>query len=203
MARLPVNCLTFNCFLDMKDFPFSVEVLLGYHCCGRGEYAEGFGTVSLEDEQVDQLVALIRESGLKTDIDELGVKEKLPEVYDALDCAYSDAAEEAFYSHTIIAGYYNGDFDEPEELMQNVEMDGLFKFETEEEFPDEASYQDAKDEAFLEWKDAYLDSLDDDKKMAFILKYYPSASEGDGDGLYDYEVEIPQGIIALARGEGA
>ena len=48
---------------DMKRFDFTIEICLGLHCNGVGEYAEGKGSVALEDDQVEQLVALIKENG--------------------------------------------------------------------------------------------------------------------------------------------
>ena len=35
-----------------------MEICLGYRCNGVGEYAEGEGSVSLEDNQVEQIVAV-------------------------------------------------------------------------------------------------------------------------------------------------
>lgn len=42
----------------MKRFDFTIEICLGYRCNGVGEYAEGEGSVSLEDNQVEQIVAV-------------------------------------------------------------------------------------------------------------------------------------------------
>ena len=47
----------------MKEFNISVEICLGYHCCGSGEYITGDGVVMLEDEQVSRLVSIIQENG--------------------------------------------------------------------------------------------------------------------------------------------
>ena len=72
----------------MKKFDFTIEICLGYHCNGVGEYAEGEGCVSLEDNQVEQLVALIKENGGETDVEKLGLKEKCPEIYQLQALAY-------------------------------------------------------------------------------------------------------------------
>ncbi len=97
----------------MKQFDLTIEIFLGQHCNGACEYAEGKGSVELEDSQVDQLVALIKEHGGETNVEALGLEEKYPEIYKALDCASYDAACEANYRHWLIEGYLCGYF-EPE-----------------------------------------------------------------------------------------
>ena len=81
----------------MKKFNFTIEFCLGYRCNGVGEYAEREGIVSLEDNQVEQLVSLIKENGGETDVEKLGLKENFPEIYQALDYASYDAASYANY----------------------------------------------------------------------------------------------------------
>ena len=99
---------------DMKRFNFTIEICLGYRCNSVGEYAEGEGIVSLEDNQVEQLVALIKENGGETDVEKLGLKEKFPEIYQALDYASYDAASYANYKHWLIEGHLCGYFEIPE-----------------------------------------------------------------------------------------
>ena len=69
---------------------------------------------------------------------------------------------------------------------------------------DEEDLEDAKDEAYCEWKDEYIDSLSEDELYAFLLKYYSHVWD-DCDDMEpgEYEVEIPDGIIELATGKGA
>lgn len=95
----------------MKTYDFTIEICLGLHCNGVGEYAEGKGNVTLEDNQVEQLIALIKENGGETDVEKLGLKEKCPEIYKALDYASYDAASYANYKHWLIEGHLCGYFE--------------------------------------------------------------------------------------------
>lgn len=98
----------------MKRFDFTIKICLGFYCGGSGEYAEGKGCVKLEDAQVEQLVALIKENGGETDVEKLGLKEKFPEIHEALDYASLEAARRANYKHWLIEGHLCGYFDIPE-----------------------------------------------------------------------------------------
>ena len=182
----------------MKKFAFTVEICLGYHCCGSPEYEEGEGTVELEDSQVDQLVALIREHGGETDPEEIGLEESYPDIYGALEEAYSDAARKAEYRHWVISGYENGYLEEPEDLMESLEKAGLFQYS-----PDSGEDEEAREEAFSEWLDNYLDSLSEVELVSFLETYYSDSLEDIETGLAEYEVGIPKGIIELADGGNA
>ena len=186
----------------MKDFDFCVEVCLGYHCNGCGEYAYGDGTVRLGDEQVDRLVAIIRENSGETDVEALGLAEKCPDIYEALDNAYWAAAEEACHRHWVIYGFENGFLEEPDDLMESLEEAGLFLYEPElcESDEEEEVDEDAKADAFAEWLDEYVDSLSESEKVSFIETYY-GGLEDDGDAaMGDYVIEIPDEIIKMALG---
>lgn len=98
----------------MKRFDFTIEVCLGMHCNGTGEYDEVQGYVELEDSQVEQLVALIRENGGETDVEKLGLQEKYPEIFKKIDDACCDAAGYANYKHWLIEGHLCGYFEIPE-----------------------------------------------------------------------------------------
>ena len=69
--------------MNMNTFDFSIDICLGYHCFGGGEYTTGEGKLQLDDASLEKLVALIRESGGKRDIEALSLSERLPEVYSA------------------------------------------------------------------------------------------------------------------------
>ena len=98
----------------MKRYDFTIEICLGLHCNGVGEYVEGKGSVALEDDQVERLVSLIKENGGETDVEKLGLKEKCPEIFKALDYASYDAACDANYKHWLIEGHLCGYFEIPE-----------------------------------------------------------------------------------------
>lgn len=193
----------------MAEFSISTEICLGYHCCGSGEYTEGSGTVELSEEQVRKLVSLIRENGGETDIEVLGLEDKLPDVYEALSEAYGAIVLAAARNHWLIEGYWNRCFDEPEGLMERLEGEGIFKFEPDinmmreelglddDEDPDEDDLEDAKREAFDEWLDDYVSGLDD--QAAFLEEYYGADVDEGYPDEYQYETAIPSEIVAMAN----
>lgn len=76
------------------------------------------GTVRLTDEEVGILIRLIREKGT-TDIQQLGLIETYPALYETLRCAYYDMTYIAVRNHRLWEGYDNGWFDyDEEELME-------------------------------------------------------------------------------------
>ena len=77
----------------MNTFDFSIDICLGYHCFGGGEYTTGEGKLQLDDASLEKLVALIRESGGERDIEALSLSERLPEVYSVI----TEAAHELEY----------------------------------------------------------------------------------------------------------
>ncbi len=184
----------------MQEFEFSVEIFLGRHCCGREEYVTAEGSLTLDDDQVDQLVALIKENNGETDIEALDLETKYPEIYEALEDAYIDEASEACYRHWVIEGYENGYLDEPDNLMETLEQAGLFKYEIDpDDFDmDEDELEEEKEEAFNEWLNDYLNALDEDELISFLETYYDLEFDGTA-GDYDYTVEIPQEIADLAN----
>ena len=184
----------------MKEFGFSVEICLGYHCCGCGEYITGEGVLQLEDEQVNRLVTLIRENNGETDMEALGLEAKCPDVYEALEEAYSDAVGVASYRYWLINGFVCGYYEEPDNLMPSLEAAGLFHYEPDPadlEGLDEDEIKWAKEDAFHEWLDSYFDSLSEDDQVLFLEKYYEDVVTDAGPGCYSYELEIPRGIIDL------
>ena len=185
----------------MKEFNISVEICLGYHCCGSGEYITGDGVVMLEDEQVSRLVSIIQENGGETNMDKLDLMVKCPDIYEALDNACSEVVNEATYRFWLINGFECGYYDEPEGFMKSMEEAGLFRYQPkpdELEEMDEEELEDAKDIAFHEWLDTYFESLGEDDQVSFIETYFADAI-GDVDaGACDYTMEIPSEITAQA-----
>ena len=76
----------------MKEFDFSFEIFLGRHCCGIEEYATAEGSITLDDDQVDRLVALIKDNNGETDIEVLDLETKNPEIYETLEDVYPEDA---------------------------------------------------------------------------------------------------------------
>ena len=148
--------------------------------------------VSLNDIQINELVNLIREKGGETDIEVLNLESRLPDVYEALDEAYSVAASNACFREWAIEGFKNGYFEDPEDLMERIVRDGLFSYDEDE---DEDEY-----DAFYDWLSEYFKSLDDDGKMSFLGTYYLDAlNDYEPEGDAEYEIEIPVEIVALAK----
>lgn len=193
----------------MKSFNFSTEVCLGYHCSGCGEYVNAYGSFSLEDEEVDALVQLIRDYGGETDIEKLDLKGALPKVYETIRDAYDNAVAKATTDHWILEGYLNGYFEENDGVMEALEEQGLFKFEPDlaalredlgldedDELTDE-DIEEEKEDAFEEWKDEYFDSLSEVEQISFIKSYY-NADVDNGTEDYEIKPEIPTEIVVLA-----
>ncbi|MBO7561936.1 MAG: hypothetical protein J6T04_03500 [Bacteroidales bacterium] len=163
--------------------------------------------VELSDEEVQSLLELIKEKG-STDPETLNLEEELPEVFEKLDDACRSAAHHAAYMNWAIDLFENNDFDDPEDLIERCEADGLFKFEPEDidDFKDEDGnideymLEDAKNEEFDDWLNNYFESLDDQGKLKFLEKYYTEELFNLNDGAmdYTYEVELPDEIMELA-----
>ena len=196
----------------MQSFDFSTEVCLGFHCSGCGEYVDAEGSFTLEDEDVNALVQLIRDHNGETDIEALDLENALPNVYETIREAYRDAVAEATMNFWILNGYLNGAFEENDGIMDALEEEGLFKFEPDldairenlgldedDEISDD-DIEEAKEQAFEEWKDEYFDSLSEDDQISFIESYYCVDVDNSTDD-YEITLEIPQEIVELAPKE--
>lgn len=171
----------------------------------------GESAVELSDEEVAILVNLIKENDT-TDVEELKLKEKYPDIYEKLDDAYLDMAYRAEETHWLWEGYNNGYFEyDTDELMEYCEQECGFTFEFKpEEYFDEddleyykedpESYEDeiydVKCEAFNEWLDDYVSGLSDDEARDFFYNHMDANLDLDN---VEYEVEIPQAIIKMAE----
>lgn len=198
----------------MKQYTIEGEICLGMACAGSGVYEYYTATVELEDEQVEQLVELIRENDGETDVVALDLEDELPEVYETLQEAISDAACEAAFRHWALYGFADGAFDEPDDLMERLEEDGHFKYNAEEyleskkelgedEYEEYSEYDEdeLKDEAFSEWFDEYYNSLSEDEQYEFLKEYYTDNLDGIDVSDTEYEVVIPDEIIRMAEEE--
>ena len=191
----------------MPIFNIFTEHSLGFSHSGEVT-CSGNGEVELSEEEVQQLVNLIKENNGETDVEALGLEEKYPDIYEQLDEAFRDAAYHAEYCHWVIAGYENGWYEvDTDETMAKCEEHYGFKFNPEdhkdedldEEDMDDDYFEDAKSEAFDEWVEAYRSTLDEEQEVAFLADVFCLEPEIDA---VDYEVELPPDIIKMAR-EGA
>ena len=167
--------------------------------------AEGEGTVELSDEEVQQLIDLIRENGGETDVDKLNLQEKYPEIYETLDEAYRETAMQAEYNHWVIEGYENGWYEtDLKEMVKKCEEEYGFHFEYDpKDYMDEEGtevdedllYDDLQD-AFYEWVSKYRGPLDEQEDAEFLSDVFCLEPEVDD---VDYDVKIPPAIIKMAN----
>ena len=190
----------------MSTFNFQCEISLGWSHCGEVTTA-GNGSVELTDEEVKTLVNLIRESGT-TDVNQLQLSQKYPEIYGKLNNAYYAAAKRADALHWMWDGYNNGyyEYDE-EEVMAYCEDHCGYAYEPEGwELPDELDLeedeeqQETKLQHFREWLDDYLRMLPDEEAFDFFVNHL-EAEVDMSDFTSDFEVCIPDAILQLAQEE--
>ena len=173
----------------------------------------GESAVELSDEEVDILVKLIKEKNT-VNVDELDIATTHPDLYEKLDDAYCEMANDAEELHWLWEGYNNGYFEyDSEKLMNYCERELGFKFEYDEkdyylddpedleegEEPDidEDQIEEDKNDAFSEWLDDYVNGLSDKEAKSFFYEHMNADLDMDG---VDYSVEIPEAIIKKALG---
>lgn len=199
----------------MPYFTIDFETVLGISHSGEVT-AEGEGTVELTDEEVQQLIDLIRENGGETNVEKLNLEEKYPEIYEMLDEAYHDAASSAAFREWAIEGYECDYFNEPDDFKKAVLAAGLFgyKFEMIEQYREDCGLdkddeidQDELEEyledegldTFYDCVSKYYNSLDEDGRLDFIERFYAEALEDWDSSGVDYVVIIPPAIIKMAK----
>lgn len=190
----------------MTSFPIGTESILGISHSGEVT-AEGEGTVALTDEEVQQLINLIRENGGETDVETLKLEEKYPEIYSKLDDAFREVARHAEYIHWVNEGYDNGWYDlSVDEISERCEELG-FHFEydpddfcDEDGEIDEDALEEAKSDALDEWVDEYRSHLSDYDAALFLAEVF-DLEPNDAVFDYEYSVEIPQEIIDMANAD--
>ena len=187
----------------MGTYDFDCSSFLGMSHCG-SVTADGTGTVELTDEEAAALVALMKEKD-SSDVEEIGLKETLPEIYEKLDAAFHEAAFNAEKDHWMWEGYHNRYFEyDTEELMEYCEENCGFDFGyddmdylNEDGGLDVDAVMEAKEEAFEEWLEEYLIELDTEERHRFFEEQMHAELDCDEMGC-EYEIEIPQAIIDMA-----
>lgn len=197
--------------MDMKEFIIRTEEFLGCHCNGCGEYAEGEGMVNLTEEQVQQLVDLIKANGGSTDVAAIGLGEKLPEVYAALDEAYREVALQANYAHWILEGFENGWIEQPEGLMDQLIEEGVFESGLdldelrsdlgldEDEEIDEEDLEEARKDEFNTWLYNHTLLMSSEELVQFVEDYFGDAIFDWDPSEVEYEVKIPEEVVELSK----
>lgn len=191
----------------MPVFNIFIEKSLGFSHSGE-VCASGDGNVELTDIEVQELVDLIREKGVETDVEKLGLEERYPEIYKKLDEACGEIAHNAEYHHWIVEGYENGYYEiSTDEAIEKCEEQYGFEYEFdmekfleenpdyEEEDIDEDVIDEAKEEAFKQWVGEYRSKLDDYHEALFLDEVFELNPCIDS---VDYEVEIPVDIVNMA-----
>ena len=187
----------------MAQYNIWTECFLGMSHCG-SVTADGSGTVEFTDEEVAKLVEMIRQYD-SDDLEVLNLKDTCPEIYKKLEQAHRDAAYQAEYMHWLKEGYDEGYYGyDQEELMSYCEEECGFRFEEEpEDFMDEdgdfdeEAYEESKYDAFVEWLDDYIYSLDDDEFVDFLVNHM-NAEVDMSSWSEDYTVSLPPAIIEMA-----
>ena len=183
-------------------FDIENEICLGISHSG-AVMTEGTGILELDDNEVSFLINIIKEKKT-SDVDELGIEESHPDLYEKLRQAYYDMAYRAEELHWLWEGYNNGYFEyDNEELKSYCKENCGFKFEydeanyTDDEGDlDEDSIEDDENEAFSEWLDDYVAGLDDDKACEFFYNHMNADLDLDD---ISYDVEIPKAIVEMAQ----
>ena len=163
---------------------------------------ESEGFIELSDEEVVKIVDLIRKEGT-TDIDELGLEETYPDIYQKLDKAYHDMAYDAEEAHWLREGYTIDAFEyDAEELMAYCEENCGFEYEFgEEDFLENGELSedalDCKLFDFYTWLDDYVESLKGEEMKDFFYNHLNAEMEELDE--VDYEVAIPEAIIKMAE----
>ena len=195
----------------MALYSIESEQCLGMAHFGGAVTVNGESAVELSDEEVDILVKLIKEKNT-VNVDELDIATTHPDLYEKLDDAYCEMANDAEELHWLWEGYNNGYFEyDDEKLMNYCERELGFKFEYDEkdyylddpedledgEEPDidEDRIEEDKYEAFSEWLNDYVNGLSDKEAKSFFYEHMNADLDMDN---VEYSVEIPPAIIQKA-----
>lgn len=197
----------------MPTFNIYNEHSLGFTHYGEVR-VEGQGTVELTDEEVQKLVDLICENNGCTDIKELKLEERYPDIYETLREAHHDVAYRAEYNHWVIEGYENGYYEiDDEDPIEKCEREYGFQYTFDlEKYVEEHGYdpeevksiedideyelEDDKLNAFDNWVEEYRKTLNEDEDADFLAYVFEINVEVDN---VDYEVEIPNEIVRMAE----
>lgn len=187
----------------MPVFEIESEICLGFSHFG-GVYNDCCGEVELFDEETEQLVKLMRDND-SSDMEDLELEDKFPEIFNKLDKAYREAAYKAEEEHWLDEGYQHMEchqYDDAD-MIEYLQEKGAWDFEyDEEEFTgedgqlDEDALTDAQNEYLHEEAlDNYLTGLHGEERYDFLRNKVGIDVDVQG---CDYKVEIPQEIINLA-----
>ena len=177
------------------------DLCLGYSHCG-SVCANAYGEFEMADADVETLVALIREKGT-TDINELGIEQSHPTIYDLLEKEIYKIYQIAVTAHFIreeINDYFEYDDGVIDYCIQKYGFDPDEECEDEdygdEEYDDEEEEYEAKlHSRFVNWISFYAETLSDKELVDFNSDTVNIAVDFYAD---EFALEIPRQIIDLA-----
>ena len=177
------------------------DLCLGYSHCG-SVCANAYGEFEMADADVEILVALIREKGT-TDINELGIEQSHPTIYDLLEKEIYKIYQIAVTAHFIreeINDYFEYDDGVIDYCIQKYGFDPDEECEDEdygdEEYEDEEEEYEAKlHSRFVNWISFYASTLSDKELVDFNSDTVNIAVDFYAD---EFALEIPRQIIDLA-----
>lgn len=173
----------------MKKYKVEVEIELGMSHCG-GVWVDGESIVELTDEEVDQLVDLIREHGT-SDVDEMELETINPQLYEKLDWASHDAIWLPYQLHWLEEAFYDSECFNSDDLFDKAESE--FGFNPDDY--DEDKF-DCPEAAFRNHLEELVNGMDDEERFKFYTEKLGIEYDPEVDGYY---VAIPQEIIDKAN----
>ena len=177
------------------------DLCLGYSHSG-SVCANAYGEFEMADADVETLVALIREKGT-TDINELGIEQSHPTIYDLLEKEIYKIYQIAVTAHFIreeIDDYFEYDDGVIDYCIQKYGFNPDEECEDEdyedEEYEDEEEEYEAKlHSRFVNWISFYAETLSDKELVDFNSDTVNIAIDFYAD---EFALEIPRQIIDLA-----
>ncbi len=178
--------------------------------------ADAHGEFEMPDEYVETLVALIREKGT-TDIDELGVYDSHPAIYELLREEINSIRYDSACDHEMRKAIFNAECEwdvDTDELIDYCRWncgfkDSYFDEEDEEDFGEEAYAEAQREEEeefydrFWAWYRHYVNTAPFEDIHNLFYELYDTECECDELGFEYYQdyypsIFIPQQIIDMA-----
>ena len=204
----------------MAKFRFELKAFLGYRHFGGAVYSESAGEVELTDDEVKKLVDLIKKNGFKTDVDEIKLSRKEPEIYNKLYDAYSDAFYCSLEKESFWDAYDKSLLRDANSLMDLCEKKYGFDFDAminnenyrdkylryggsylkKDGTPLKRYYKTVKKDFFSCWFDDFMKGLTRDEFDSFIEENFDDIELDHGEWPdRQYTIEIPKKIVEMAK----
>ena len=157
-----------------------------------GAFDEYIRKIDISEEEKDAVLSLMCNE-FSMELEDLSLEQSNPELFAKLKSIYESMSREAEEKQWLWIGFRDGVFEyDVEELMDHCQASCGFVFEGEpDEFEDEDEYYDAKAEAFEEWLEDYLISLDDDEFKEFMYKHLNAHVDMDEQDVSESGEEDP------------